>query len=76
MADPSRWQSLRAAHDDAWRNYEEVVTDVHAAYEEMSAAGKEELPDTVAQGRLADAWERLSEARREIDHYFLGEQGG
>lgn len=76
MADPSQWQTLRAAHDDAWRDYEEVASDVHAAYESMAAGESEDLPPEVARARLADAWERLAESRRQIDHYFAGESSG
>lgn len=75
MANTEQWQTLRAAHDDAWRHYEEAVTDVHAAYEALAAGQSQELPPDMARARLADAWERLSESRRQIDHYFLGDQG-
>lgn len=75
MADPSQWQTLRSAHDDAWRHYEEVASDVHAAYEALAAGESEELPPELARARLADAWERLAESRRQIDHYFTGENG-
>ncbi|WP_166254604.1 hypothetical protein [Marinobacter salicampi] len=71
--DPAKWQQLRSDHDDAWRHYEDVVSDIHASYEEMAQGGTGDIPDDAQLGRLSDAWERLGDARRRIDHYFKGE---
>ena len=73
MSQQIRWQELRQEHDDARQHYEDVVTDVHAAFEDLVHAKRDELPPEEELARLSEAWGRLEKVRREIDHYFRGD---